>query len=270
MGSFGGITGRIPDRRMRYVLNTFFMTDIGKRRKFNQDYVYTSEQPLGRLPNLFLVADGMGGHNAGDYASKYTVETIAREIAASDEADPQRVLQHAIEVANGNIRQKAMENSELIGMGTTLVAATCTEEELMVGNVGDSRLYVINDRITQITRDHSLVEEMVRMGGIDRKLARNHPDKNIITRAIGASQSIEVDFFTVKLEKGDIVLMCSDGLTNMLEDEDIRLILSAAPRRGGQQDLMEKAQELIKTANNNGGKDNIAVILIEPFAQDER
>ena len=118
---------------------------------------------------------------------------------------------------------------------------------------------MVNSKIRQITRDHSLVEEMVRMGGIDRSEARNHPDKNIITRAIGASDTVNVDFFSVELEKGDIVLMCSDGLTNMLEDEEIQRIMNS------QQSIQAKAQELVKAANNNGGKDNIAVILIEPL-----
>lgn len=242
------------------MLKTFSITDIGKKRKLNQDYVYTSERPIGRLPNVFVVADGMGGHNAGDFASKCTVETIVEEIAKAQEDDTVTILQGAISVANERIRQRAKEDVHLYGMGTTLVVATCTENLLQVANVGDSRLYVVNDKITQITRDHSLVEEMVRMGGIDRETARTHPDKNIITRAIGASEAVKVDFFTVELQKGDIVLMCSDGLTNMLEDEEIRMILS------GQRDIVEKAEELVKAANNNGGKDNIAVVLIEPFA----
>ena len=143
-------------------------------------------------------------------------------------------------------------------MGTTVVAATCLGMHLQVANVGDSRLYVVNEGIRQITRDHSLVEEMVRMGGINREAARNHPDKNIITRAIGANDTVEADFFTVELTAGDIVLLCSDGLTNMLEDQEIQEIL------GGYGELPEKAQRLIETANAHGGKDNIAVILIEP------
>ena len=170
------------------------------------------------------------------------------------------IIKNAIGIANEHIRQKAEEDERLYGMGTTLVVTTCMGNLLQVANVGDSRLYVVNDRITQITRDHSLVEEMIRMGGIDRESARSHPDKNIITRAIGASETVKVDFFTVKLQKGDIVLMCSDGLTNMLEDEEIRMILN------GQRDIVEKAEELVRAANNNGGNDNIAVVLIEPFA----
>ncbi len=243
------------------MLKTFSITDIGKKRKLNQDYVYTSERPVGNLPNVFIVADGMGGHNAGDYASKFTVETIVGEIGNLPEKKPEQILKKAIEVANDKVLRMANENPDLEGMGTTVVAATCIGEELHVANVGDSRLYVIGEKITQVTRDHSLVEEMIRMGGIDRATARNHPDKNIITRAIGAEESIDIDFFHVGLSKGDIVLMCSDGLTNMLEDEEIRMILN------GQRDIVEKAEQLVKAANNNGGKDNIAVVLIEPFAE---
>ncbi len=246
------------------MLKTFSITDIGKKRKLNQDYVYTSEMPIGNLPNVFIVADGMGGHNAGDYASKYTVETIVKEIERSFEKNPVRILEKAIEEANSHIREKAREDETLSGMGTTVVVATCLGRYLKVANVGDSRLYIVNkDEIKQITRDHSLVEEMVRMGGIDRETARNHPDKNIITRAVGVKESVEVDFFDVELKQEDIVLMCSDGLTNMLEDEEIRMILN------GQRDIVEKAQELVKAANNNGGKDNISVILIEPFAEEK-
>ncbi|MDE6064490.1 MAG: protein phosphatase 2C domain-containing protein, partial [Lachnospiraceae bacterium] len=146
------------------VLKTFSITDIGKKRKLNQDYVYTSERPVGNLPNLFIVADGMGGHNAGDYASKFTVETIVKEIKAATEKNPEEILKRAIETANGKVLRMAGENPELEGMGTTVVAATCIGEELRVANVGDSRLYVIGEKITQVTRDHSLVEEMIRCG----------------------------------------------------------------------------------------------------------
>lgn len=241
------------------MLKTFSITDIGRKRKLNQDYVFTSEQPVGNLPNVFIVADGMGGHNAGDYASRYTVETMVGEIAASSEKNPVKILEAAIQEANDHIRKKADQDPHLTGMGTTVVAATCIGRSLHVANVGDSRLYVVGEKMRQITRDHSLVEEMVRLGGLGREEARNHPDKNIITRAIGASETVEVDFFTVELAEGDIVLMCSDGLTNMLEDEEIRMIMNR------QRDIVEKAQELVKAANNNGGKDNIAVILIEPL-----
>ena len=245
------------------MLKTFSITDIGKRRKLNQDYVYTSEMPVGNLKNLFLVADGMGGHNAGDYASRYTIETIVDEISKADEESKITVLENAIKSANVHIRKKAEEEVELNGMGTTVVAATIDGDKLCVANVGDSRLYIINNKeIRQITRDHSLVEEMVRMGGLKRELARTHPDKNIITRAIGAQEDVDVDFFEVTLNKDDVILMCSDGLSNMIEDEEIRMIMQ------GQRDIVEKAESLVKAANNNGGKDNIAVVLVEPFAEE--
>lgn len=239
------------------MIRAFSVTDIGRKRQLNQDFVFTSELPLGCLPNLFVVADGMGGHKAGDYASKYTVETIIEEVGMARNKEPIEILGKAIQRANEKVRRKAMEDENMVGMGTTVVASTYKDGVLYVANVGDSRLYVVNDEIRQITRDHSLVEEMIRMGGIDRASARNHPDKNIITRAVGAMDTVNVDFFEVELQTGDIVLMCSDGLTNMIEDEEILNILK---REKG---LEHKAEELIKIANQNGGKDNIAVVLIE-------
>lgn len=244
------------------MIRSFAITDIGKKRKLNQDYVYVSETPIGNLPNLFIVADGMGGHKAGDYASKCTVETITREVRGCFEKNPIRILSKAIRIANDQIRQKAEEDESLLGMGTTVVAATCLGHYLQVANVGDSRLYIVGSEIRQITTDHSLVEEMVRMGGIDRKAARNHPDKNIITRAIGALDTVEIDFFYEELKPGELVLLCSDGLTNMLEDEEIGAILKEPVS------MEEKAQRLIEAANDNGGKDNITVIIIDVFARE--
>ncbi|MDE6420087.1 MAG: protein phosphatase 2C domain-containing protein, partial [Lachnospiraceae bacterium] len=159
------------------------------------------------------------------------------------------------------VHEQASTRPTMSGMGTTVVAAVCLGDELLVANVGDSRLYLINETIRQITVDHSLVEEMVRIGGIDRSTARNHPDKNIITRAVGVKEQVEVDFFRIALMRDDTILLCSDGLSNMVEDENIRLIVN------GQRDVVEKAQELVKAANENGGNDNISVILIEPFAK---
>ena len=244
------------------MLQSFSVTDIGKKRKLNQDVAYASEQPVGNLPNIFIVADGMGGHNAGDYASKCAVQTIVREIRGSFEKNPVRILGKAIRLANDQIRRRAKEDRSLYGMGTTVVAATCLGHYLQVANVGDSRLYIVNEEVRQITTDHSLVEEMVRVGGIDREAARNHPDKNIITRAVGALDTLEIDFFSEELKAGDIVLICSDGLTNMIEDKEIGAILK---ERGS---LEEKAGRLVAAANDNGGKDNIAVILIDAFAKE--
>lgn len=240
------------------MIKTFSITDIGKKRKLNQDYVYTSEMPVGNLSNLFMVADGMGGHNAGDYASRCAIETIVDCAMELEDDEAVTILEKAIHRANDVVRDKAESDENLSGMGTTIVAATIEGNTLCVANVGDSRLYVISNReIRQVTRDHSYVEEMVRLGEIKREQARSHPDKNIITRAVGAMDEIDIDFFKVTLSPDDIVLMCSDGLTNMIEDEEIRMILQ------GQRDLVEKAESLVNAANNNGGKDNIAVVLIE-------
>ncbi|MCQ2524548.1 MAG: Stp1/IreP family PP2C-type Ser/Thr phosphatase [Lachnospiraceae bacterium] len=240
------------------MLKTFSITDIGKKRSMNQDYVFTSEQSIGNLPNLFIVADGMGGHNGGGFASAYTVEVMTKVIAGSSETLSRNIFEEAISRANKEVRKKSFENEELLGMGTTVVAATIIDNVLHVANVGDSRLYVITDEINQITKDHSYVEEMIRMGELDRVSARTHPKKNIITRAIGADEAVTADYFTVKLQPGSIVLMCSDGLTNMLDDEEIRMILS------GSRDIVESAQKLVDAANEKGGKDNIAVVLVEP------
>ena len=148
-------------------------------------------------------------------------------------------------------------------MGTTMVAATIVGHYAYVANVGDSRLYVIGEQIQQITKDHSLVQEMVRMGELDAEQARKHPKKNIITRALGAERTVDIDFFDLKLEPGDVVLMCSDGLSNMVEDRQLQEIITDTDT-----DLDEKCRILIREANRNGGKDNIAIVLIEPFANE--
>ena len=244
------------------MLRSYALTDIGQKRQLNQDYIYLSKTPVGNLPNVFIVADGMGGHNAGDYASRLAVETVVEEIERSFEVNSVKILNNAISRANEELRKCARQNRALSGMGTTIVAATFIGRYLEVANVGDSRLYVIGDEIRQITEDHSLVEEMVRMGGLDKETARNHPDKNIITRAVGARRDVEVDFFHVELQTGDMVLLCSDGLTNMVEDEMICRILKG----GG--NLEDRVEELIRTANQNGGKDNTSVIVIELLADE--
>ena len=245
-------------------MKAYAITDIGKKRSFNQDYAWMTTDEIGKLPNLFIVADGMGGHRGGGYASRLAVETILEQIRQSQADSPAEILVDAIRHANECIRQTAAEDEQLSGMGTTVVAATCADRQLQVANVGDSRLYIADDvGIRQITEDHSLVQEMVRMGEISQEEARNHPDKNIITRALGAEKTVDVDFFDLKLEPGNVVLMCSDGLSNMVEDDRIGEIISDTDR-----DLQERGQALISEANRNGGKDNIAIVLIEPFANE--
>lgn len=239
------------------MLKTYSMTDIGRKRKLNQDTVYSCEHPLGNLNNLFIVADGMGGHKAGDYASAYTVKAVEREVEVCDDKSPVKILREAITVANIEVYEKACSEPDFAGMGTTCVAATIDGDTLYVANVGDSRLYIIDRTITQVTKDHSLVAELVRKGSLDEAQAKAHPDKNIITRAIGAASTIEIDFFEVELSPGDIILMCTDGLTNMVDDDEILRIVRTGV------DVPEIAENLIKMANHNGGKDNIGVVVIE-------
>lgn len=243
-------------------MKVFSMTDIGRKRHTNQDYVYTSQKPVGNLPNLFVVADGMGGHKAGDFASKFTVETLGKSIAGSYKIGAEQIINSAIQTANHRLMEAALSDKRLEGMGTTLVVATIIEHTLYFANIGDSRLYVINEQIRQLSKDHSLVEEMVRLGGINEEEAKHHPDKNIITRAIGAKEPVEIDFFEYQLKRGDVILMCTDGLSNMVEDEEIYHIIR------GRRDIVEAAEQLIDTANRNGGKDNIGVVLVDTFAEE--
>ncbi len=243
-------------------MKTFSRTDIGSVREVNQDYVFVSDVPVGKLPNLLVVADGMGGHRAGEYASKYAVEVLKQELEASSEDQPEAIIRKAIAVVNGKLLETAKQDERLHGMGTTLVVATVIEKTLYFANVGDSRLYLVNEEIKQLSKDHSLVQEMVRLGGINQEEAKIHPDKNIITRAIGAKEKIEIDFFEYRLKKGDMILMCTDGLSNMVEDKDIFRIVKNS------RDVVEAVEQLIKNANDNGGSDNIGIVIAEPFADE--
>lgn len=233
-------------------------TDVGLERAVNQDYVYYSLTNTGNLPNLFIVADGMGGHKAGDIASRYTVDTFVSLVKASCEKDPVSIINNAVTAVNEKLLEKAEESVDYKGMGTTLVVATICNHILKVANVGDSRLYIIGNDITQITRDHSLVEEMVSLGEIDRSEARTHTQKNIITRAIGGYEDVEAEMFSVDLKQGDRIVMCSDGLSNMVEDSEILKIVKDST------DIETAVADLICAANENGGRDNISVMIIEP------
>lgn len=241
-------------------MKAFSMTDVGRNREINQDYVFISTGPVGNIPNLFVVADGMGGHKAGDFASKYTVEVLTEELRNSLADGPEAMMRAAIQTANHKLIEAASRDIKLEGMGTTLVAATVIEHTLYFANIGDSRLYVVGAEIRQLSRDHSLVEEMVRLGGIKAEEAKHHPDKNIITRAIGGKKDVEIDFFEYRLKKGDVILMCTDGLSNMVEDDEIFRIIKS------RRDVVDGVEQLIRHANDNGGRDNIGVVLIEPFA----
>ena len=243
-------------------MKTFSKTDVGVIREVNQDYVFVSDTPIGNLPNLLVVADGMGGHKAGEYASRYAVEMVKEELAQDTSDQPEAMLKNAIAAANQKLLTTARQDERMKGMGTTLIVATVVDKTLYFANVGDSRLYLLNEEIKQLSKDHSLVQEMVRLGGLNQEEAKHHPDKNIITRAVGAKEKVEVDFYEYRLKRGDIILMCTDGLTNMVEDEDILHIVKSS------RDVVESVERLIERAKENGGSDNIGVVVAEPFADE--
>ncbi len=247
-------------------MRVYGQTDIGRSRLVNQDYIFYSKTPVGNLPNLFIVADGMGGHKAGDYASSFTVNNFVEKVKTSSYENPISIIKHTLQEVNFLLYQESKRSITLEGMGTTFVAAVIIGNALCVANVGDSRLYVIGDTIRQITRDHSLVENMVLLGEIDKNEAKYHEKKNIITRAVGVSETVIADFFEMELKENESVLLCSDGLTNMIEDSDILYICNRDAQEGIKMEEQTKAKifSLIELANRNGGRDNISAILIEP------
>ena len=236
-------------------------THVGMVRTVNEDALLTTG------PELFALADGMGGYAAGETASREALQVLQQEAEKFKELTGTELctaMRETVQQANKHIRQMAQNEIQYHDMGTTLVAVyLAADGKAYAVNVGDSRLYVIGEKIQQITRDHSLVQEMVRMGELDPEQARKHPKKNIITRALGAEKTVDIDFFDLKLEPGDVVLMCSDGLSNMVEDSQLREIISDTST-----DLDEKGRILIREANRNGGKDNIAIVLVEPFTDE--
>ena len=240
-------------------MKTFSVTDAGVVREMNQDYYFSSDTAVGNLPNLFIVADGMGGHKAGDYASRYTIERVVASVSRNTGEEPIAIMKEAINKANELLVAESREDESKSGMGTTLVIGTIIGNKLFVANIGDSRLYVVGQNMSQITRDHSLVDEMVRLGEINADEARVHPDKNIITRAVGTSDHVEADFFEVEITADDTILLCTDGLTNMVRDDEILDIIKKYDN------AQAATMQLVKEANANGGRDNITVMIIKPF-----
>ncbi len=232
------------------------ITDTGVKRKNNQDSIFFSDEPVGSLPNLYIVADGMGGHRAGDKASKMAIDISVEFIKKSTLENPIAILKRAMIYANNEIYKAANKDPDLTGMGTTMVAAVALDGKLYVANVGDSRLYVVNNDIRQITMDHSLVEEMIRSGELERKKGRNHPEKNIITKAMGSRDEVIPDFFEIDMEPEDRYILCSDGLSNMVEDDEIRDIVV------DYHDIKDAARALVDRANYYGGSDNISVVVV--------
>ncbi|HEX5990834.1 MAG TPA: Stp1/IreP family PP2C-type Ser/Thr phosphatase [Solirubrobacterales bacterium] len=224
-----------------------FRSDTGRQRSANEDAVYV------RSP-IFVVADGMGGAQAGEVASKAAAEAFDRDLP---DAPPERVLRETIEAANREIHELAHTDPSRAGMGTTITAAIvdASNEEVCIGHVGDSRAYRLREgRLEQLTRDHSLVEEMRRKGQLTDAQAEDHPQRSIITRALGPEPEVQVDVQTVPAQDGDVFLICSDGLTTMLDDETIARLLTRATS------LQAAVRALVDEANRAGGRDNITVV----------
>ena len=233
------------------------LTDVGRKRLVNQDTVYISDTPVGVLPNLYIVADGMGGEKAGDYASKSLIGYMLTYIEHTIKM-PVTAIQGAIEYANANLFAEGSKNPNLSGMGTTVVAASIIDNTLHVFNVGDSRCYVLDENsISQITKDHSLVEMLVSKGEITRESAEYKENKSKITRAVGAEERVLIDSFELDLAGIEYVLLCSDGLTNMVDDRKIFNIISSSAG------VKSSAKRLVEEANLSGGSDNISILLID-------
>ena len=245
-------------------MDFFAKTDKGRKRRMNQDYVFATSKPVGGLPNLFLLADGMGGHKAGDFASRFAVEEFKKYISeAPKDITSVQLIQNAISSVNERLYKLSMEDENYSGMGTTLVSAFIDDNVITVSNIGDSRAYIIHgNTIKQITRDHSYVEEMVRRGFMRRGSQDYLNSRNIITRAVGIEPRVAADFFEVELSEGDYFLMCSDGLSNMADNESIRNIVRE------RNSVENKVQALIDIANINGGKDNIGIVLVDPYGEE--
>lgn len=239
---------------MRGIVLAHVMSDIGLVRATNEDS-YICEPP-----HLFVVADGMGGHVAGEIASKLAVTTISRYIEENDgKLEQEELLKQAIIQANTSIYQLSLSKEEFTGMGTTVTAIYMDKNMAYWGHVGDSRIYLLRkEEFRQITDDHSLVWELVQSGNITKEDAKIHPKRNMLTRAVGTSCLIKIDTGVTELEPGDIILMCTDGLTNMVGEQDIYNLL-----KNPQDNLESMVNQLIVNAKNAGGSDNITTILLK-------
>lgn len=222
-------------------------TDTGRQRRANEDNLLIHEP-------VFVVADGMGGARAGEVASRIAVEAFAPGLP--DDGTPEERLAARVQEANERIHELSRSDRERAGMGTTLIAAYVEEEELVIAHVGDSRAYLMRDgKLTALTRDHSLVQALIDQQKLTEEEAAEHPQRSIITRALGPEAEVEVDTRTYRARPGDIVLLCSDGLTSMLPEPAVGDVLRSAA------DLEAAATELIDAANAAGGRDNITVVL---------
>lgn len=246
----------------------FGITDKGRVRPTNQD-IYRLEVRPEKESAFLLVCDGMGGANAGNVASRFAADSFLADAAGALDSAPDEIMRHktmlhALEKANDTVFGLAGRQPEFRGMGTTLVGAFVQGREASILNVGDSRAYLFDgETLRQVSEDHSYVEEMRRLGRISAEDARTHPQKNLITRAVGVDATVEGDLFEVELRDTDILLLCSDGLTGMVEDEKIAEVLAKAGT------LEDKGRELLTLALEGGGRDNITVALFTRGAKQE-
>jgi len=235
-------------------------TDIGRKRKTNQDSICVEKNQ-----GFFAVADGMGGHNGGDIASELSVKIMSSYIHDHSSLEPEALMLNTIKEINLAIHQMASEKPELKGMGTTISAIQFRGPQLIIGNVGDSRVYMINNHhIFQLTRDHSFVQEKLNMGIYGREDALHDPQKNILIRSVGFEENVQVDIFQYRICKNDIFLICSDGLHGKVSDEEIlKIINDNLPNPASCQlsDVEKTVRELIHLANDKGGQDNISAIV---------
>lgn len=235
-------------------------SDKGMVREINEDS-YNIIAGYPGIPVTFIVADGMGGHNSGEIASKMAVDLVSNYILQSESmllqgVDMEKVIKDIVQKANGVVYAKSKENETNFGMGTTLIIAVIYNKKMIIGHIGDSRVYIIRKGvIEQITTDHSLIEELVINGSITREEAKNHPKKNVITRAIGCYEEVEVDLYHLDIKEDDIFILCTDGLSNMLSDEEIKNTVDS----NDNPELV--CDELVRLANEKGGEDNITVLL---------
>ena len=241
-------------------MNVYSKTDIGLMRSSNQDYCKTGELPDGCI--WAVVCDGIGGANGGSTASRIAAETIAEQLkelyhTEKYRDDMEKLIKTAIAIANQRVYDMSLKVYSLSGMGTTVVAAVVKEEVVHIVHAGDSRAYLYeNGSLTQITKDHSMVQELVDIGQITPEEARNHPNKNIITRALGTRENLKTDYNGVKFDKDSVLLICTDGLSNYLTDENIAEFIKKS--RGD-----ELVGRLVEQAKMMGGSDNITVAVIE-------
>lgn len=239
-------------------MQIFSKTDRGRVRTDNQDAYFAGKITDDAV--FAVVCDGMGGANAGNVASELAVRHISEYVIRSyrdgmDMTDTEKTLKNAIVSANISLYDKAVNNAELAGMGTTAVAAFVKDGTAVIAHVGDSRIYLVNGEIKQLTRDHSVVQSLIESGKITPEDAKVHPRKNVITRALGAEENVALDSDCLNLSNGDTLLLCSDGLTNFLDDKDILKVFQ-------NNDISAVAERLVEEANENGGGDNITVVTV--------